>query len=135
MLSLTLQTGLVLNLWFARMPGGDLFETRPGNFEVLQVLHTPTRQFLGDFVQHIRAAGFALNRDQGLLAAGNRLVATTEAGIYAALNLELPSPSDQLDFRPKRIRPRQISTIVGSAQPVADGMTLPLSDPCARASK
>lgn len=114
-LSLTLQNGLVLNLWFARMPGGDLFETKPSNFEVLQVLHTPTRQFLGDFVQHIKKAGYFFDGNHGLRTANGQQVAVTEAEIYAELGLELPAPSDQLDFRPKKI--------------------LPLSDPGARATK
>lgn len=135
LLSVSFQNGLFLNLWFAQSHGGDLFKPKPGNFEVLQVIHTPTRQYFRDFLQHIRKAGYFFDGNHGLRTADGQQVAVTEAEIYAELGLELPAPSDQLDSRPKRILPRQISTIVGSAQPVADGMTLPLSDPCARASK
>lgn len=63
------------------------------------------RTYLREFVQHIQSAGFTLNRDNGLMAAGNLPVATTEADIYAALNLEFPAPSDRLDFRPQIARP------------------------------
>lgn len=108
LLSLSLQNGLGLNLWFARMPSGDLFEPTPGNFEVLQVIHTPTRQYLRDFALHVQRAGFSLNRNEGLVTPDNRRVAWTEAGIYAALNLELPSPLCQLEFRPQNARPGRV---------------------------
>lgn len=103
-LSAAMQNGLGLNIWFAKPPVEDIFEPQPSNFEVMLVIHTPTRLYLKDFVRYIHTMGYFLNRDKGLVTADNRKVADTEAGIYDALDLELPHPSRMLEFRPKFIR-------------------------------
>ena len=102
--SATMQNGLALNIWFARPPVEDIFEPRPSNFEVMQVIHTPTRLYLRDFVRYIHTTGYFLNRDLGLVTPDNRQVAHTEAGIYDALDLEMPHPTRQLEFRPRFVR-------------------------------
>ena len=103
-LSTAMQTGLGINIWFARPPVADIFQPIPSNFETMQVIHTPTRFYLKDLVRYVRSTGYFLNREKGLVTADNRQVAYTEAGIYDALDLEMPPPSRMLDFRPKLIR-------------------------------
>lgn len=100
-LSVSLQNGLEVRLWFARFQEGDLFERPFDNFGVLQVIHTPTRGYLRAFVQHVTEAGFFLSRYDGLMTLDHRRVSSTEEGIYSALNLKLPSPACRLEFRPQ----------------------------------
>lgn len=102
-LSAAMKNGLVLRIYFARPPKEDIFEPEPSNIEVLQVIHTPTRPYLHDFVKYIRSKDYFLSRDKGLVARDNRTVANTEATIYDCLDLALPHPSRMLEFRPKFI--------------------------------
>jgi len=88
-----LNTGVQLDIFFARPAYKDLLQTIPGNFGTLLVCRTGSREHNIYLVEHAKRLGMVWKPYQGVFdCEGYAVAAEDEAGIFRALQLDFIPP-------------------------------------------
>lgn len=87
-----LANGFQLDLWFAQIGGGDMFDPDPSNYGVLLLARTGSAMHNVYIAQQALSLGLHFNPHRGVLRHGKVIASSEEADIFAALDLPFIAP-------------------------------------------